>query len=1665
MKRLSTLILPALLVPFAHAAPLPIVNGGFEIGSDGTSSKAPISGWTDGGASSGFWLQDGSGGGSFPQDPNEPQAGELYLSGNRLAGGAGSQPSSSSLSQVVAIDSADLPLVAEGKAALSLSFYYHDTDDNDSAVVDVEFLDATSESLGTASSGGLGNVASNGTSYNSTTAPWTEVLIEENLPVGTHSIRIVISTNRVGGSATNVHFDSFSGEVVTASGYLPIVNGDFETGDDGTSSKSPIAGWSDDGGSAGFWLQDGLDGGSFPQDPSEPQGGSLYLTANRLAGGAGSQPSDSTLSQTVAVNPRILGLIQAGEAAINLSFYYQDTDQNDASSISIEFLDAALELIGSDSTGELVNVANNGTAYDPSSAPWTFVELKALLPAATESVRISISTSRSGGSATNVHFDSFVGWIVRADDLGPLEDAESAYRSANPWVAYDGATPPAIPGGEYFTIPFMGVSETVSAGSLMIAGNGQAATIHYSDTDAAVVGIAAEALADDIERVTGIAAAVSTAAPSASEVILLGTVGSSPLIDSLVSDGKIDVSAIQGKWEAYTAAVVENPLQGVSRALVIAGSDRRGTAFGVFALSESMGVSPWYFWGDVPTAQKSALYIAGSHTQPSPGVKYRGIFLNDEDWGLQPWAANTFEPEVGNIGPKTYSTIYELLLRLHSNVIWPAMHEYPVMTTPFYEVPGNMEAADDYAIVISTSHHEPMLRNSHEYNESERGSYNYWSNRSNIYDFWEERVIETADTEAIYTIGMRGRTDAGMLAPAGTTDAQKAQKIQDEIIPDQRQMISDYVNKNAAEMPQIFIPYKETLVQYQSGLELPDDVTILWPDDNHGYIRQLSTTQEQARSGGSGVYYHLSYWGVPTSYLWLCTTPPGMTRSEMIKAWDFEAKNMWLVNVGDLKPHEIGTDFFLRMARNPEAFREFDQRAYLSQWAARVFGSTHADAIADVLEDYYHLNIVKRPEHLNRNDSGFSHTENGDEAGRRLEDFSALAEAAEEIYSQLPAEDKAAFYAMVLYPVKGSNFVNRRVLLAERSRLWASQGRAGTAELAAAAEAAHAALLAETEFYNKTNADGKWDYMLNPMDISQLPGWAQETQNAFIMPSTGSYTPAAEAGLGVAIEGEESPLEEGIAGELPKIARHADVERFVDVYNKGAGSFAWTATASAPWIKLSQTSGDADARIMVGVDWTQAPRGYAIPGQITIAGAGETRTVNVRAFYPQGLDLGTLPAAVEADAKVVIEAEDYTARRDDSDGIAWTRVDGATASRDGMTILPVTAASLDPENLPADAASLTYEFFAFSTGQVEIRTECLPTHRITADHAGLRYAISLNGGPVQVTDVNAAEYSAAWNANTLRAASYGISKHEIAQAGLQTIQIWMVDAGVVLDRLVVDFDSSLFEAESLSVQDTNTSVIQFTDGPASGGGGLHMQSTAVGQYASFAVPSLAAGDYQLSMRTKKWGSRGIVQLAIAENPEGPFTDVGDEIDLYSSSGVYENIDPLAVHFDSSGTKYVRITVVGKNVAASNYWVLLDLIEFEPVLMVSDQPIRNWRMAYFGTFEAIGEASDSADPDADGIVNLMEYATGSYPTLSSQPPFTENYADGRLHMSFNRVKAATDIVYRVLAGSDLPLLSPIWSSEDNAYPQTESPMVEESVTDSETVLDAERRFMRLEVELL
>jgi hypothetical protein len=413
-------------------------------------------------------------------------------------------------------------------------------------------------------------------------------------------------------------------------------------------------------------------------------------------------------------------------------------------------------------------------------------------------------------------------------------------------------------------------------GDLVLADASGAAPIVIADGDAKVVGIAARDLAADIEAVTGRKPRVGSA--TARTAVIVGTLGRSALIDRLTASGKLAAGQLAGAWESFVIATVEQPLPGVERALVIAGSDPRGTAFGVYELSQAVGVSPWHWWADVAPAHKAGLYVtAGLRRFGPPSVKYRGIFINDEDWGLQRWAATTFEPEYGSLGPRTYAKVFELLLRLKANTLWPAMHP---TTKAFNADPRNAALADDYAIVMGSSHAEPMLRNNVSEWHEPAEHFNYATHASTVLDYWRERIEANKRYENMYTIGMRGIHDGRMQGPK---DEAARIALLEKIFADQRALLPPG-------SLQVFTPYKEVLPLYEGGLRVPDDVTLIWPDDNFGYVRRYANAAEQRRAGGTGVYYHLSYLGAPLSYIWLYTTPPALVWEEMAKAWEHGAR-------------------------------------------------------------------------------------------------------------------------------------------------------------------------------------------------------------------------------------------------------------------------------------------------------------------------------------------------------------------------------------------------------------------------------------------------------------------------------------------------------------------------------------------------------------------------------------------------------------------------------------------------------------------------------------------------------------------------------------------------------------------------------------------------------
>lgn len=610
------------------------------------------------------------------------------------------------------------------------------------------------------------------------------------------------------------------------------------------------------------------------------------------------------------------------------------------------------------------------------------------------------------------------------------------------------AQPPAPPAGGW-------VGADRHPGDIVLADGAGAASIMIADGDAKVVGIAARDLAADIGKVTGHRPTVGKRA--AGTVIIIGTLGHSALVDRLAGSGKLPLGQLRGAWESFVIATVEHPLPGVQHALVIAGSDPRGTAFGSYELSQAIGVSPWTWWADVTPTHKDGLYVApGLHRFGPPSVKYRGIFINDEDWGMHRWAARTFEPDYGGIGNKTYRRVYELLLRLKANTLWPAMHP---TTKAFNADPRNAALAADYAIVMGSSHAEPMLRNNVSEWTAPPEEYNYATHPDAVLKYWRERVEANEKYENLYTIGMRGIHDGRMQGPK---DESERIKLVERIFADQRALLPPG-------SAQVFTPYKEVLDLYDHGLKVPDDVTIIWPDDNFGYIRRYANAAERRRSGGMGVYYHLSYLGAPLAYIWLYTTPPALVWEEMSKAYDQGARSVWIANVGDIKPAETGIEFFLQMAWDIKRWQRENLPDYLPQWAAREFGPAYAREIGAIMAEYFRLNFDRKPEHLQwwlPKTPIHASTLSPDQSRQRLRDFAALRARTERLEASIPQEKRDAWFELVAYPVEASALANQRYFEAELGDI-------------AGAKAADAELAGLTARWDTSVAGGKWAHFIN----------------------------------------------------------------------------------------------------------------------------------------------------------------------------------------------------------------------------------------------------------------------------------------------------------------------------------------------------------------------------------------------------------------------------------------------------------------------------------------------------------------------------------------------------------------------------------------------------------
>ncbi|WP_165732098.1 glycosyl hydrolase 115 family protein [Polaribacter sp. 20A6] len=956
---------------------------------------------------------------------------------------------------------------------------------------------------------------------------------------------------------------------------------------------------------------------------------------------------------------------------------------------------------------------------------------------------------------------------------------------------------------------FIGI--TVSAqktSKFSVVTKGVATSILFDKDDAKVVEIASEILSQDILKVSNSKVLLNSG--SSKNVIIAGTIGESKWIDDLISNNKIDVSKVKDKWETYSIQVVNNPTKEIDKALVVVGSDRRATAFGLLEISRMIGVSPWEWWADVtPAKQKEIVLKVETKIYGSPSVKYRGIFLNDEDWGLQRWAALNFEPETGDIGPKTYAKVFELVLRLRANTLWPAMHS---CTAPFYSYPKNKQVADDYAIVVGTSHCEPMLCNiNSEWESKKMGEWRYDNNETSIKELFKDRTKETNGFESMYTMGMRGEHDSPMIV--GEDDSDSQMKLLEKVVSDQRNILDLNSGKNKEDVPQIFIPYKEVLTYYQGGMELPEDISLVWTDDNYGYIRQLSTPEEQLRSGGAGIYYHTSYWGRPHDYLWLNSTNPVLMWEEMSKAYEFKSRNLWILNCGDIKPHEYNIELFLDMAWNMENFKESTQvKEHHTNWASREFGNENAEEITALMYNYYQLAFQRRPEFMAWSEvepvtkSGkteLTQIHYADEVSKRIESYSKLIDKVEDLYTDVAVNRKDAFYQLIYYPVIGASSLNNKWLYKYKNEFVAKQGRKSAISFGQKSLDAFSRIEKETNYYNTKLNKGKWNHIMN-MAPRFLP--------VFSKPVVASTSQNNNLSLGLALEGYEMEMNEEIinsyADVLPVFNAYTKSTYFIDVFLKGEGTLNWEAKPKADWIKISKTkgtlnNGKLEERLFVTIDWAKVPVGdnkkeaplghdfqlippsFKVNSAIEFISNNKVQAIGVSVFNPKLKELENFKGFVEDKGFVSINAEHFS-RKKAGKKANWKVLEGVGYSGNVSVALPRTVASeVSISAIKKNSPVLEYDFYTFNFGKANVVVQAVPTHAFY-EGKGVRCAVSIDDAEPVIIDFQTFGRDDEWKQNVLKNATQKQAKQIINKAGKHTLKIWMVDPGVMIDQVLID---------------------------------------------------------------------------------------------------------------------------------------------------------------------------------------------------------------------------------------------------------------------------------------
>ncbi|MBN2736076.1 MAG: glycosyl hydrolase 115 family protein [Spirochaetales bacterium] len=882
-----------------------------------------------------------------------------------------------------------------------------------------------------------------------------------------------------------------------------------------------------------------------------------------------------------------------------------------------------------------------------------------------------------------------------------------------------------------------------------------------------------ENLKHDLFRVSGLHSKIKSLADlDDSHGIIIGTFGQSTLIDQLVEKKLLNLSELRGKWDAYQIQTLSKIGSHHANSLAIIGSNKRGTIYGIYDLCRRMGVSPWHWWADVPVKQHKELYVMpGTYFSGEPAVKYRGFFINDE----YPCLGTLAHEKFGGFNHHFYTHVFDLLLRLRGNYLWPAMWD-----DCFHDDdPENTGLADKLGVIMGTSHHEPLMRAWKEWQRYGNGSWDLEQNREALESFWREGVRRQGNREAIMTVGMRGDGDEAL------TEESREELLQD-ILCTQRKILEEESGKKPHEIPQMWAVYKEVQDYYEKGISIPEDILIMLCDDNWGNIRKLPLKKDRGRPGGYGLYYHLDYVGGPRNYKWMASSPLPRIWEQLHIAFQGGINKLWIVNTGDIKPLEFPLSFFMDLSWNPEHWNHDELGLYTEKWTSEQFGDEFSQDIAELIDLYLHYNGRRKPELLGPETYSHIHYH---EAEKIIEDFNALKKKALDIKTQLPQKLLPAFYQLVEFPILASLNLTELHVLTGRNHLYAKQGRSATNKLAARVKELFQIDKELCDFYNHQLAEGKWNHMMDQTHIS-YSYWQQPEKD--VLPDLTSLELEEKAEMGVAIEGSDKwwPLCQESA-RLPELINHKPNKgRYIEIFNRGKNPFNFSIDGP-DWLMADLKKGKItdEKRIYFRVNWSLLPLGE-YEGRIRVSGAG-SQVIIILPVVNQDLSNPVYKDVfMEENNCVSIEAAHYS-RGIDPPGAKWTVIPGLSRTHSGVTTLPYRELSL-----PLSDSSPFIEFKAYfrTKGTVHLTCYFCPTNPFTFDQ-GLYYGISMEDEKPQLVDIHdpsfhenpedAITHSHGWHKAVGNNIHTLTTCHQVKKTGIHHIRYWMIDQGLVLQKIVL----------------------------------------------------------------------------------------------------------------------------------------------------------------------------------------------------------------------------------------------------------------------------------------